>query len=695
MNSVSLKSDLQLNVAVILTAEQFDNLQHVSSIGVWVMDYSTGKSAWTDEALRIYGLPLGPNTYTYEEWLEFIHPEDKHFVLGCIENPQPDGRIVFDARIVRPDGTIRYVKQVTTRQYDAAGHETGMYGICQDITEQALLAAQLHTTIEDLERYKMALDSSSIVSVTDSAGIITYANEGFCRISKYTGDELTGASHSIINSGYHTSAFWAAFWSTISAGEVWKGIVKNKAKDGTFYWVDTTVVPFKEENGTIKNYISIRHDITELQQVRVELEQKNNLLQGTLQEMQQKADFERKKFKVKEQIFAAADEHAIVSSLLHSLSEMKPLSFMAVYIPESGYDENSWVVCVDSANENVTLEKVSNRLARNYVVEQTGRFCQAGTAAPKIDGCTDIAIPLNSAESSTIGWIVLGCIDSMKKTEEEMAWLKELSELICLKIEQIRGKRFIEHSNEILKAEVNKQTAELREINQGLEMFAATIAHDLRAPLRNISGFVGLLKETLDGKADDEQVVFMDHITSSAKRMGDLIVALLQFSRLSKQKLNKEVFNPLPMVKNIVSGMQQQYPDKQFEVSVDISNRIHADRVLIGQVFENLVSNAFKYSAGRDVIKVAIKQQVVNGECVFTVSDNGAGFDSRYAEKLFKPFGRLHSNSEFEGTGIGLASCKWIINAHGGDISACSEVDKGTTFRFTLPCKDNPVTEGE
>jgi PAS domain S-box-containing protein len=671
-----------------ITQQQFDDLQHVSSIGVWQLDFNTGFAVWSDEVLRIYGLPLTCNQFTFTDWLMFLHPDDKETVVKSITGIS-SGAIIFETRILRPDGQIRYVRQVTTRQYDNNGQETGMYGICQDITEQALLAIQLRTTIEDLERYKMALDTSSIISVTNSQGIITYANDGFCRISKYTAEELIGAPHAIVNSGYHSKVFWSEFWSIISAGEVWKGILKNKAKDGSPYWVDTTVVPFKNEDGTIKHYISIRHDITELQQVRLELEQKNSILQNTLHEMQMKSDFERKKFKVKEQIFAATDEHTIVNSLLYSLSAMKPLSFMAIYIPEQGYDENSWVISVDTGNENVTIDKVASRLARNYIVEQAGKFCQAGVAAPKTDGCTDIAIPLNSAEGNTIGWIVLGCTDNMKKTDEEMAWLKELSELVCLKIAQIRGQRFIEHSNEILKAEVEKQTAELREINQGLELFAATIAHDLRAPLRNISGFIGLLKETLNGRADVDQLEFMEHITSSAKRMGDLVVALLQFSRLSKQKLQKEVFNPLSIITDLISGLQKNYDTKLFDVTLNITNPIYADRILIGQVFENLISNAFKYSSQRDTIKLSIIQTVANGECVFTVSDNGAGFDGRYADKLFKPFGRLHSINEFEGTGIGLASCKWIINAHGGDISASSEPNKGTTFTFRLPCKDN------
>lgn len=675
-------------VSYDLTKEQFERLQRISSIGVWQLEYEKGGAVWSDEALRIYGLPLDRNFYSYTEWIQFLHDEDRGRVVTLISSPEIK-TITFDTRIVRPDGEIRHVKQYTTRQYDSAGKEIGMYGVCQDITEQVLLATELRTTIEDLKGYRMALDVSSIISVTDSKGIISYANDGFCKISKYRSNELLGLPHSIVNSGFQDKIFWKKFWNTISKGNVWKGIIKNKAKDGTYYWVETTVVPFKNEDGTIKHYISIRHDITELQQIRFELEQKNNMLQNTLHEMQMKSDFERKKFKVKEQIFAATDEHTIVNSLLYSLSAMKPLSFMAIYIPEQGYAENNWFISVDTGNENVTIDKVASRLARNYIVEQAGKFCEAGVAAPKTDGCTDIAIPLNSANGSTIGWIVMGCTDSMKKTDEEMAWLKELSELVCLKIAQIRGQRFIEHSNEILKAEVEKQTAELREINQGLELFGATIAHDLRAPLRNISGFIGLLKDTLKGNANSDQLEFMEHITSSAKRMGDLVVALLQFSRLSKQKLQKEVFNPLSIITDLISGLQKNYDTKLFDVTLNITNPIYADRILIGQVFENLISNAFKYSSQRDTIKLSIIQTVANGECVFTVSDNGAGFDGRYADKLFKPFGRLHSINEFEGTGIGLASCKWIINAHGGDISASSEPNKGTTFTFRLPCKDN------
>jgi PAS domain S-box-containing protein len=384
----------------------------------------------------------------------------------------------------------------------------------RDITERKRFEEQLRASFKETGDLKSALDEHAIVAITDSQGRITYVNDKFCAISRYSREELLGKDHRFINSGYHSKEFMRDLWATITQGNVWHGELKNRAKDGSYYWEDSTIVPFLNEQGEPRQYVAIRTDITK-----------------------------RK----------AAEEQ------IHQL--------------------------------NVELEQ--------RVVERT---------------------------------------------------------------------------------------AELETANKELEAFSYSVSHDLRAPLRHVIGFVELLQQDAAPSLSGKSLQQLTTISQSAKRMGELIDDLLAFSRVGRAELQKTDVNLDELLRDTLGDFQAETRVRSITWNIHPLPPVRADRALLRMVLVNLISNAVKFTGARAEAKIEIGC-APNGtnETVIFIRDNGAGFDPQYADKLFGVFQRLHSQAEFEGTGIGLANVQRIIHRHGGRVWAEGVVNGGATFYFSIP----------
>jgi len=199
--------------------------------------------------------------------------------------------------VVWQDGTTLTLLEYAAPLFDENGHTRGSIGAFLDIRERKQAEVALQQSLKDLEDFKFALDQSSIVALTDIQGTITYVNDKFCEISQYSREELIGQNHRLINSGYHPQEFFRQMWATLTKGQVWQGEIRNRAKDGTFYWVATTIVPFLEAAGKPYQYMAIRSDITarkvaeaELQQLNITLEQRVRDRTAQLEETNQELE---------------------------------------------------------------------------------------------------------------------------------------------------------------------------------------------------------------------------------------------------------------------------------------------------------------------------------------------------------------------------------------------------------------------
>lgn len=245
----------------------------------------------------------------------------------------------------------------------------------------------------------------------------------------------------------------------------------------------------------------------------------------------------------------------------------------------------------------------------------------------------------------------------------------------------------LRHFNEILEQRIKERTHQLEMANKELESFSYSIAHDLRAPLRALSGFSQILIEDYAGTLDASATGYLNRIHTAGKRMGELVDDLLKLSHVARTEMKFETVNLGTMAEEIHANLQQSEPERTVTLATGTNIIAHGDRRLLEIALENLLANAWKFTLKTPLPHIEFGEIRQAGETVYFIRDNGVGFNMDYVNKLFKPFERLHANSAFAGTGIGLSIVSRIIARHGGRVWAEGEEGKGAAFYFTLPAK--------
>jgi signal transduction histidine kinase len=245
--------------------------------------------------------------------------------------------------------------------------------------------------------------------------------------------------------------------------------------------------------------------------------------------------------------------------------------------------------------------------------------------------------------------------------------------------------RQAEEEIKTLNRHLERQLDQLEEVNRELEAFSYSVSHDLRGPLSRVAGYARALLEFHASQLDDQGSIFLERIDTSARRMCDLVEDLLNFSRLTRIDMQEERLDLTTMVSAIAAELTGRDPDRAVEFVIAPGVEGWGDASLIRAVLLNLMENAWKYTAKHSTASIEFGSQYTPEGLTYYLRDDGAGFDMAHAGRLFRPFQRLHKNSEFEGAGIGLATVERIIRRHGGRIWATGEVERGATFYFTLP----------
>ena len=248
-----------------------------------------------------------------------------------------------------------------------------------------------------------------------------------------------------------------------------------------------------------------------------------------------------------------------------------------------------------------------------------------------------------------------------------------------------RADAAVRELNISLERRVRERTVELETANRDLDSFGYSVSHDLRAPLGALNGFAHLLRTREAERLSGEGMHLLRQVENNATRMAQLVDGLLEFSRLGRKPVTRTAVPMAALVREVVEELGIENRERRIDFRIGTIPDAYGDPMLLRQVWRNLIGNAVKYSRARDPAVIEVGFEPAGGE--YFVRDNGTGFDMQYADKLFGVFERLHGESEFEGTGIGLAIVQRVVNRHGGAVRAEGALERGATFRFTLPSR--------
>lgn len=501
------------------------------------------------------------------------------------------------------------------------------------IDQQRRTAEELGAVTSLLEQERRVLDEHAIVSIADARGTITYANDLFCDISGHAREELQGQNHRIVNSGTHPPEFFRDMWRTIAAGHPWHGLVCNKAKDGSQYWVRSTVAPIRDGEGRIDRYLSIRTDVTELVKAQEALRRSEQEFRAIFDQMQG--------------LFFRSDRQgnvALASPAALTMLRCDPITLVGR--PFSALFANA-------AQHERLLDALrrQGREVYGFVIE-----------ARRADG--------------TLAWLSLNCrlLSGADGSEQGI-------EGVAHDVTQIHE---MEQAVRAAKEEAERARDAAEVANRHKSTFLANMSHELRTPLNSIIGFSELMM-TENLEADVRESV--EYINKAGHRLLALIDEVLDLAKIEAGRIDLaiEAITVDDLLAEAVNATSSLARNKGIEVGVEkpaAGLGIAADRNRLYQVLLNLVSNAIKYNRPHGKVAIAA---VASGDRVrISVSDTGIGMSPRDLERLFTPYTRLGPKN-VEGTGIGLTITKSLVEAMGGEIGVSSEPGAGSIFWIELP----------
>lgn len=583
---------------------------------------------------------LGYETQEFMTILSFdlIHPGDvPGLVEGVTDIIQTPGKSFYcQQRLKHKNGSWLWCEGTITNML----HEPAVVALVsnfRDITERKKLE-------EQQALYSSIINSSDDAIFSKSLdGEITSWNHGAEKVFGYPSKEIMGKHISTIVPAY-LQGEEVEIMKKIHQGEsVVHYETERIRKDGTIISVSITISPIRDSLGKITGASKISRDISE----RKKAEESLRLAEANYREIFDKAS-------------DAIYVHEIETGRVIEVNQRA--SIITGYTREELLNGDPRELMTD--NPDYTLQHAMNHLQK------------AASGEPQLFDW------MGKNKDGAVNWLEV----NLKKASiagkvRILAFFREINDRKKAQFE-------LQKLHEELEQKIADRTEQLETANKELEAFSYSVSHDLRAPLRAINGFAKMIGENYGSAFDNEAKRLFSRITVNAIKMGLLIDNLLEFSRLGKKEIHK---SPIRMTELAKATLLEINSTINHEAAVKI-HKLHsanADSTMIKQVMINLLSNAIKYSSKTEKPVIVIKSYLEENEIIYSVSDNGVGFNNQFVHKLFGVFQRLHLKTDFEGTGVGLALVKRIINKHGGRVWAVGELNKGATFCFSLPKTNN------
>lgn len=513
----------------------------------------------------------------------------------------------------------------------------------------------------DLLQRQFAIDQHAIVAITNVAGTILYVNNRFCEISQYSYNELVGNNHRVINSGFHPKEFWTQMYATLKQGNVWHGEIRNRAKDGSIYWVATTIAPLENADGKIAEYLALRTVITERKLAE------ENLRIHQIELENQKAELQR-----------AYSELELTQARYYDLYDFAPVGYLTVNEEGEILEANLTFAAMLGYNRELLIEKQFSRFTiaedRDICIYHRQQMFQTGNAQSfeirirRIDG--------------TIFWAKL---DTNLRTDEKGTPNCRIAVTDFSKRKELEMKL-----QEYMKV--------LENVNRTKDKFFNIIAHDLRNPFSGIIGIADLLEVKLKGDKSNlphEYIQYTKMIQTASRSAFTLLENLLLWARSQTGDIN---FRPRQIaINHLISFTIPLVIGNAFKKNITIETILSEEISVIGDEFfvstiiRNLLTNAIKFTCqGGQVIVSAISN---NDFAEISIADTGIGITPEHLEAIFRidsKISKIGTDKE-KGSGLGLILCKDFVEKQGGKIWVTSQLGKGSRFTFTVPLAPKKV----
>jgi PAS domain S-box-containing protein len=576
-------------------------------------------------------------------WADISHPDDIELTnnsLNLILSGKKDS-VRFTKRYMHKNGSVVWADVGTSLRRDDNNNPQYFMTSANDITERKAAEEAL---LESEERFSKSFRTSpiSFMIANMEDGRIIEVNDAFTRISGFPRDETIG--NTTLN---------MKIWAHVEDREH----MIDSIREGKAFLHKETMLRAKDGNIAI---VLLSAQVIKLAN--------RNCIISSIEDIT-----ERKK--AEEALRESEERFRSMANSIPQLAWVAHADGFIYWYNQRWYEYTGttpkqmegwgWQIVHDPAVLPEVMEKWTASIASGQLFEMS--FPLRGADGQFRTFLTRV-YPMKDSEGKVVQWF---------GTNTDVETLKQAEEII-------------NKLNEELEQKVLQRTKLLELANKELEAFSYSVSHDLRAPLRSVHGFTKILMEDYGPILDEEGMRICGIISSSASQMGELIDDLLSFSRIGRTSLNHSPIEMEKMTRVLFEGITSPAERKRIKLKIGKLHKCFGDVKLLGQVWTNLISNAIKYTSKNEVAKISVGSTSSDKMITYWIKDNGVGFDMQYAHKLFGVFQRLHSETEFEGNGVGLAIIQRIILKHGGQVWAEGEVGRGATFYFSLPVNGTP-----
>ncbi len=622
-----------------------------------------------------------------------LHPDDREVMAAHHQTARSlrDGDVLeVEYRMRRADGEWRVLRgrdSVFARNEDGA--VTQLIGTAQDVTHQRRAEAALKETSQRLEATVMAAPIA--VAAVDLHQVVTLWNPAAAGIFGWSAGEAVGRQAPFIPEDAAGQA--RRLMDRVIAGEQLAGVdLPCVRKDGSRLSTSSSIAALRGAGGEIEGVLLLVEDVSERRANALRLARLTHLYQvlSSVAEMIPRVRDPQRLFE--ELCRAVVEPGGFVMAWVGAADDEGMVRLLASAGADEGFAEAHRL---DEGRPLTTLATIAVALVEGKTDTCPDVFADARLSEFAADAelrgfraCA--AMPIGAGRRPQAALVIYsreaGAFDS-----EEVSLLERLAADVAFALEAAAREDARRHAerelavlNVGLERRVVERTAELEAANAELEAFSYSVSHDLRAPLRALDGFSLALAEDCGSKLDGEALDFLRRIRAASQRMARLIDDLLMLSRVTRRELARETVDVSALAFRIFAELRAAEPDRDVEIAVEEGLSAEGDAHLLQIVFENLLSNAWKFTSRGAGGRVEVGSMKGDDGLVFFVEDDGAGFDGAYSDTMFAPFQRLHGAHEFPGTGIGLATVQRIVRRHGGRVWAEGETGRGATVYFTL-----------